>query len=66
MIDIALVSRDSMRDGPADFVWVDLNTAPAYTLVIAQPCQQLALAAAQVENAGARFHQLGDHRVVWP
>ena len=59
-----LDKRRRRAQSPSDAGACQLHAAPVDVLVVAQPREQLAFAAAQIEDARPRLNQFADDRVI--
>src|SRR5579883_2521129 len=59
-----MVNRNAARDGLLDFGADDFDATCVHVLVLSQPGQKLAFAAAQVENTRIWFDDVADDGVI--
>src|SRR4051812_33135683 len=62
--EVALVDGYAARDCALNFCSFNLYAARVDVFVFAEPGEQFTFAASEIENAGCRANQLGDHGVV--
>ncbi len=63
-VDVALIDRYAARDRAPHAASGDLDAAGVHSLVLGQPLQQLAFAAAQIEHLGVRLDNFPDDGVI--